>query len=134
LNVVSGQVQTDPKPQRRILVAEDDEAIAKMLLKVLGQRYAVDLAKDGEAALAMARKTAPNLFIFDVMMPKIDGLQVARRVREVPSLRVVPIIFLTGRTRPADVVQGIQAGARHYLTKPFKVDELLSKVTKILGE
>jgi DNA-binding response OmpR family regulator len=116
------------------LVAEDDEAIAKMLLKVLGQRYAVDHAKDGEAALQLARKTPPNLFIFDVMMPKIDGLQVARRVRETPSLRSVPIIFLTGKTRPADVVQGIQAGARHYLTKPFKVDELLGKVTKILGE
>jgi DNA-binding response OmpR family regulator len=134
LKAVSGQVQTDPKPQRRILIAEDDEAIAKMLLKVLGQRYAVEHAKDGEAALALAKKTAPNLFIFDVMMPKIDGLQVARRVREVPTLRAVPIIFLTGKTRPADVVQGIQAGARHYLTKPFKVDELLSKVTKILGD
>jgi DNA-binding response OmpR family regulator len=130
---VSGSAETQPKPQRRILVAEDDEAIAKLLLKILGQRYAVEHAKDGEQALILARNHPPNLFIFDVMMPKIDGLQVARRVRGTPSLKHVPIIFLTGKTRPADVVQGIQAGARHYLTKPFKMEELVGKVTKILG-
>lgn len=130
---MSGQVAPDRNAQRRILIAEDDEAIAKMLVKILGQRYLVDHAKDGEAALALARQTTPNLFIFDVMMPKIDGFQVARRVREIPALRAVPIIFLTGKSRPADVVQGIQAGARHYLTKPFKTEELVSKVTKILG-
>jgi DNA-binding response OmpR family regulator len=61
---VSGSAETQPKPQRRILVAEDDEAIAKLLLKILGQRYAVEHAKDGEQALILARNHPPNLFIF----------------------------------------------------------------------
>ncbi len=131
---MSSQAQPPKANRRRILVVEDDEAIARMLLKVLGTRYAVDHAGDGNQAIAMATKVPPHLIMMDVMMPGLDGFAAAKKLRALPSMRAVPIIFLTAKSAPADVVKGIQAGARHYLTKPFKVDDLLAKVKKSLGE
>jgi DNA-binding response OmpR family regulator len=122
------------KPSRRILVAEDDDAIAKMLLKVLGTRYVVERATDGNHAIALATKVAPQLFILDVMMPGLDGYATAKQLRAIPTLRAVPIIFLTAKSHPTDMVKGIQSGARHYITKPFKVEDLLAKVKKTIGE
>ncbi len=122
------------KPKRRILVAEDDESIARLLLKVLGQHYIVDHAVDGAHAVALATKNAPQLLILDVMMPGLDGYGAAKQLRGLPGMRSVPIIFLTAKSHPADVVKGIQSGARHYITKPFKIEDLLAKVKKTLGE
>jgi DNA-binding response OmpR family regulator len=134
LEIVPKQSHPPKANRRRILVVEDDEAIARMLLKVLGTRYAVDYASEGTQAIAIASKVPPHLILLDVMMPRLDGFATAKQLRALPSLRAVPIIFLTAKSAPADVVKGIQAGARHYLTKPFKVDELLAKVKKTLGE
>lgn len=131
---MSNQAQP-PKPARkRILVVEDDAAISRMLLKVLGTRYAVEHAADGNHAIALASKLPPHLIMLDVMMPGLDGFATAKQLKALPTLRAVPIIFLTAKTAPTDVVKGIQAGARHYLTKPFKVDDLLAKVKKTIGE
>jgi DNA-binding response OmpR family regulator len=85
------------------MVVEDDPAIREMLVRSLGLDYNVFEASDGKL------KTEPQ------------------------QLRSIPIIFLTGRDSPKDVVQGINVGARHYLTKPFKIQELLAKVAKTLG-
>lgn len=131
---MSSQAQPPKQPKRRILVVEDDEAIGKMLVKVLGTRYAVEHAVDGPHAVALASKNPPDLIMLDVMMPGLDGFATAKQLKTLPSLRHVPIIFLTAKAQPGDVIKGIQAGARHYLTKPFKVDELLTKVKKTLGE
>jgi len=68
-----------------------------------------------------------------VMMPGLDGHGVAAAVRQLPGLKAIPIIFLTAKTGPAEVIKGIQSGARHYLTKPFKIDDLLLRVKKVLG-
>jgi DNA-binding response OmpR family regulator len=97
------------------------------------REYDVVTASDGPGALALAEKTRPNLLILDVMMPGMDGFQLATRVRAVPEIKNSPIIFLTARDGPLDTIKGIQSGARHYLTKPFKIDDLLTKVKKILG-
>jgi DNA-binding response OmpR family regulator len=67
------------------------------------------------------------------MMPGIDGLGVAHRLRMIPELKHVPIIFVTAKAEPLDVVKGIQAGARNYVTKPFKLEDLKAKVDKALG-
>ena len=116
------------------MIAEDDPAIATMLKKLLEQDYDVAVAHDGRAALALAAHAPrPALLMLDVMMPGLDGLSVAAEVRKRPELKGIPIIFLTAKSGAADVIKGIQSGARHYITKPFKIDDVLAKVKKALG-
>jgi DNA-binding response OmpR family regulator len=123
-----------PRSRKRVLVAEDDPAIATLLKKVLGKDYDVTVTGDGQSAIAEALKApAPHLLILDVMMPGLDGIAVAQHVRTLPGLKSVPIIFLTAKGAPGDVIRGIQHGARHYITKPFKIDDLLAKVKKAIG-
>ncbi len=119
-------------PKKRVLVADDDPSIGRLLERILSQEYDVVTASDGPTALRFAEQTRPNLMILDVMMPGLDGFELASRIRAVSSLRSVPIIFLTARDGPLDTIKGIQAGARHYVTKPFKIDDLMTKVKKIL--
>jgi DNA-binding response OmpR family regulator len=122
-----------PAPKKRILIAEDDPAIAVMLTRILKQEYEVVHVADGPSALARASQPPhPDLLILDIMMPGLDGLDVARRVRQHAELKRIPIIFLTAKSAPTDVIKGIQHGARSYITKPFKLDEVLSKVKKAL--
>lgn len=122
-------------PRKCVLVAEDDRTIATLLSRVLGREYDVVLAEDGLAAIAKASADPrPDLVLLDVMMPGIDGFTVAKRLRLIPELKRVPIIFITARDAPQDMVKGIQLGARSYITKPFKLDEVLAKVKKALGK
>jgi DNA-binding response OmpR family regulator len=119
--------------KKRILVVEDDLAIARMLEKILTADYEVVVAHDGAEALKAARQKAPDLALLDVMLPGMDGLRLAERLKRELGLGKIPIIFLTAKDSPLDVVRGIQVGARHYLTKPFKLEEVRDKVAKALG-
>jgi DNA-binding response OmpR family regulator len=119
---------------KRIVVAEDDPSISAMLEKVLSQFYEVIVTHDGPTALAVARQSpAPDLLLLDVMMPGMDGHAVAAAARQLPGLKSIPIIFLTAKTGPSEVIKGIQSGARHYITKPFKIDDLVLRVKKAIG-
>ena len=129
---MSGAPPPSSKTKKRILVADDDPSISRLLERVLQREFDVVCASDGNGALALAGNVRPDLMILDVMMPGLDGFQLASRIRMVPEIRNTPIIFLTARDGPLDTIKGIQAGARHYMTKPFKIDDLLSKVKKIL--
>lgn len=129
---MSGSPPTPPSARRHILVAEDDPDIARMLERVLSAEYRVTVASNGFEAVAIAAKKPPNLLMLDIMMPGVDGLTAARQIRELPGLKNVPIIFLTAKDGPLDVIKGIQSGARHYITKPFKLDDVVAKVKKIL--
>jgi DNA-binding response OmpR family regulator len=131
---VSGSPTADSKEKKRILIAEDDESIATMLARILGVRYEVHRAHDGKQALALADRIRPNLILLDVMMPGLDGYATAQQIRLIPALKNVSIIFLTAKGGAMDVVKGIQSGARFYVTKPFKMEDLLAKVKKALGE
>jgi putative two-component system response regulator len=123
-----------PATRRRIVIAEDDPAIAAMLEKVLSADYDVVIAHDGKRALQLAsQQPRPALLMLDIMMPLLDGLGVAAEVKKHPDLKSIPIIFLTAKTGATDVIKGIQSGARHYITKPFKIDDVLAKVKKALG-
>jgi DNA-binding response OmpR family regulator len=106
-----------------------------MVRRVLGQHYEVQHAATGALALELARaEPAPDLILLDVMLPGLDGFAVATQIRGMPRLKRVPILFVTAKSSPADVIRGIQVGARHYIQKPFSIDDLLSKVKKALGE
>jgi CheY-like chemotaxis protein len=118
---------------RVVMVVEDDASVREMVTRSLGAEYCVYEATDGVAALDMlARMNAPDLLLLDVRMPRMDGLTLAGRVRADARMKSVPIIFLSGLDAPRDVVNGINAGARHYLTKPFKMRDLVRRVDRAL--
>lgn len=111
----------------RILIAEDEPDMAMGLQDNLQfEGYEALVAADGEQALALAQNERPDLILLDVMMPKLDGLEVCRRIRETGS--AVPIIMLTAKSQELDVVRGLEVGADDYITKPFGVHELLARI------
>jgi len=122
------------KNRATVLIAEDDLALRKMIERLLQEVADVVACADGHAALqtllSMERK--PDLVVTDLMMPGVDGLSLVKRMKEDPKLERVPVIMLTAKGTPRDVVDGINAGARHYLTKPFKHEALLAKVKHVL--
>jgi DNA-binding response OmpR family regulator len=125
-----------PSARKLVLVVDDDRTVRTMVRQALEAKgYDVAEAADGLEASELFQKLPhpPALLICDVMMPSMDGLDLAKVVRAKKELSAMPIIFLTAKTGPLDVVKGIQAGARHYVTKPFSVKELLAKVEKSIG-
>jgi DNA-binding response OmpR family regulator len=117
-----------------ILVADDDQDIrALVAFRLERAGYEVVQASDGEEAVRLAFERVPDLAVLDVMMPKLTGLEVTRRLRDAEETRRVPVILLTARAQEADVVAGFEAGADDYLRKPFSPQELRSRVQAILG-
>ncbi|MCB9595764.1 MAG: response regulator [Sandaracinaceae bacterium] len=117
----------------RILVAEDDPDLLRMLEHVMRALGDVVTAVDGQDALEKARATPPDVIVTDVMMPRMDGITLAKQLKGTPGLANVPVVMLTAKTGPRDVIAGINAGARFYVTKPFKTEDLVAKVRKALG-
>lgn len=112
-----------------VVVVDDDPDIRTMLVKALGTSYTVYEARDGEEARGLfGVLPTPDALVCDIMMPRLDGLALAKALRKTPGLERLPILFLTAKDSPLDSVAGINAGARHYITKPFKVAEVLAKV------
>jgi two-component system response regulator MprA len=115
----------------RILVVDDERAVRESLRRALTlEGYEVDLAADGEEALEQVRLAEPDALVLDVLMPGIDGLEVSRRLRRTGSR--VPILMLTARDAVENRVEGLDAGADDYLTKPFALEELLARVRALL--
>ncbi len=117
-----------------VLAADDDEDILGLVsFRLERSGYTVVQARDGEAALELAVKELPDLAVLDVMMPKLDGFEVTRRLRADAATSRMPIILLTARAQDADVQRGFEAGADDYIRKPFSPDELRARVQAILG-
>lgn len=115
---------------QRILVVDDDPEILSLLKRGLSyEGYAVETASNGAEALAKAREKEPDLVVLDVMMPEMDGVEVARRLRQAGD---VPILMLTAKGTVADRVAGLDGGADDYVVKPFAFDELLARVRALL--
>jgi adenylate cyclase len=122
-------VRTPP----RILVVDDMAANLHILqLRLSAQGYEVLTAADGEAALTLARESHPDLILLDVMMPKVDGLEVCRQLRADPTFPFTPIIMVTAKADPKDVVAGLEAGGDEYLTKPVDQIALVARVKSML--
>ena len=118
-------------PGRRILVVEDEEALAQgLVLNLEHKGYRAEVASDGERALAMATEGGYDLILLDVRLPGVDGFEVCRRLRERPDW--TPILILTARGQPDDVVYGLKLGADDYMVKPFDLAELLARVEGLL--
>jgi DNA-binding response OmpR family regulator len=114
----------------RVLLAEDDPAISEPLARALRREgYDVDVRADGRAALEGVQQN-PDLVVLDLGLPYIDGLEVCRRIRA--DGRSVPVLILTGRSDEGDLVVGLDAGADDYVTKPFRLAELLARVRALL--
>jgi DNA-binding response OmpR family regulator len=114
----------------RVLLAEDDPAISEPLARALRREgYEVDVRADGQAALAGASEN-PDLMLLDLGLPHIDGLEVCRRIRADGC--TVPVLILTARADEVDLVVGLDAGADDYVTKPFRLAELLARVRALL--
>ncbi|GAB4256535.1 MAG: response regulator transcription factor [Deferrisomatales bacterium] len=115
----------------RILVVEDEEKVASFIRKGLEEeRYAVDVALDGEEGLELAQLTAYDLIILDLMLPKIDGFRFLQELRD--ESVGTPVLVLTARDAVSDKVKGLDLGADDYLTKPFSFSELLARVRALL--
>ena len=115
----------------RVLVVEDDEAMAVALRDGFAyEGYEVTVARDGEAGLALAREQPPDLMILDVMLPRMNGLEVCKLLRGEGS--ELPIIMLTARGQEIDKVLGLELGADDYVTKPFSFMELMARVEAVL--
>ena len=115
----------------RILVVEDEKKVADFIRRGLKEEgYAVDVADNGEEGLFLAQTNPYDLILLDLMLPKLDGLALCRKLRQEKD--VTPVIMLTAKDEVKDKVKGLDAGADDYLTKPFSFEELLARIRAIL--
>ena len=120
-------------PSGTVLVVDDDVVIQKLLqVNFEMEGYDVITAGDGEEGLAKAQAERPDAIVLDVMMPKMDGLEVARRLKDDDETKGIPIVLLSAKAQQADVQAGQATGADEYLTKPFDPLELLQRVGALI--
>ncbi|GAB3158894.1 response regulator transcription factor [Micromonospora sonneratiae] len=127
------QVGEPTRRPTRVLVVDDEPNICALLSATLRLiDFDVRIAYGGYAALAAAAEFEPDLVVLDVMMPDLDGFQVARRLRAEPARQSVPVLFLTARDAVEDRISGLTVGADDYVTKPFSLEEVVLRIRAIL--
>ncbi len=118
----------------KILVAEDSSTIRRLVAaRLAADGYEVVEAADGEEALTLARVLRPDLIVLDKVMPKLDGFEVVRILRDDPATRGLPIVMLTERASEEDVLGGLKLGVEEYMPKPFSPHELSARVRRVLS-
>lgn len=116
----------------KLLFVEDERMLAEILADTLSERgFCVTLAADGEEALALWRELKPDIVVSDVMMPRMDGFTLVKRMRA--EGYTAPVLFLTARSATEDVVKGFEVGGNDFLRKPFAIDELIVRLKALLG-
>jgi two-component system, cell cycle response regulator len=123
---------TDERPQRILVVDDHPDNIEIIDARLSSRGYRIESASDGEEALEKVRQNPPHLILLDVMMPVLDGFEVSRRIKRDTSLPFIPIILVTARGETEDKVEGLDAGADDYLTKPINFPELEARVRSML--
>jgi len=119
---------------KRVLVLEDDPSVQTLLRKQLQSHgFTVDVCSDGLQGLVQLEQLNPDLVLCDVMMPNLDGIEFVRAIKGNNDTQRIPVIFLTAKTDPRSMIEGINVGARFYVTKPFQIDDLLGKIRRALG-
>jgi len=123
------------KKTKKVLVAEDEDNIRKLIKIILGRdQYDIIEARDGEEALEKVSEEMPDLIVLDLMMPKVDGIEVCKQLKKNALTKKIPIIMLTAKKEMKDKVIGITVGAEDYLTKPFEPRELRIRVKTFLDQ
>ncbi|MFC1498788.1 response regulator transcription factor [Verrucomicrobiota bacterium] len=121
--------------KKKILLVEDEPEFRQgVRMRLEANGYEVIEAEDGAVGLETARNQSPDLVILDLMLPKMEGYQVARLLKFDEKHRKIPIIMLTARSQQDDKDTGLAVGANAYMTKPFKADELLETISRLLSE
>jgi len=115
-----------------ILIADDEESVRRVVIKMLGSKYVALEAKNGEEALQLARANRPNVILMDMFMPKMDGCTACFELKKDEITRVILVVAMTGRGGPLEEKLVLAMGAKGYLSKPFDQKELLNKITPLL--
>jgi two-component system, OmpR family, alkaline phosphatase synthesis response regulator PhoP len=119
--------------KQKILAVDDEEDILELLrFNLTKEGFAVVCAGSGEEALKLTRLEKPELILLDLLLPGMDGLEVAKRVKNDPSTREIPVIMVTAKGEEADIVTGLEVGAEDYITKPFSRKVLIARVRAVL--
>src|SRR5512136_18900 len=119
-------------PPRILVVDDNPENLEIFRARLASHGYEILTARDGEEALATARNALPDLILLDIMMPKVDGIEVCRQLRADPAFPFTPIIMVTARSDSKDIVAGLAAGGDEYLTKPVDQASLVARVKSML--
>lgn len=119
---------------KRILLIEDDASVRDLVGTLLRKNgYELQEAENGLEGLRALETFQPQLIIADVLMPELDGLTFVKALKNRRETKAIPIIFLTAKSDPLSMIEGINVGAKFYITKPFQIEDVLSKVNKVLG-
>ncbi len=123
-------------PLKQVLVADDDEDMMRLLEVTLtsNDRYVLLIAREGQEALRIAREKKPNVIFLDVMMPRMDGFEVCRALKQDPETKHIKIIMLTALAQERDQQKAAELGADGYMTKPFSPIKLMDRLDKLLAE
>jgi CheY-like chemotaxis protein len=136
-NAAMTEVQTTPSQPvagATILVADDEPALLRLMAFVLQKQGHIMLtASNGEDALRMVRQHRPDLVVLDIMMPRLDGFEVAQTIRADPEIAGTPIVMLSAKAQDEDVQRGLAAGVDTYITKPFAPEQLAQVVADLLS-
>ena len=120
---------TEKECTAKIVVIEDEADISRaMELNLVSEGYGVTSCANGREGLSLVRREQPDLVLLDLMLPGLNGLEVCRKLRESPATRRIPVIMVTAKGEESDVVLGLGLGAEDYITKPFRINEMLARV------
>ncbi len=123
-----------PASKRTILVVDDSPDLVEIVRITLeGKGFNVRCAYSGKDLFASLKEQMPDLILLDIMMPKMDGLQVLRRLKEDPSMPFIPVILLSAKVLDEDLLRGYKMGAKYYITKPFTPTQVLDAINLVLG-
>ena len=121
-------------PRPRIIIVDDDRETRELLQAALEQRgYEVVQAQSGLRLISYLHVDRPDLILLDVVMSWIDGLELCRAIKRNPEFENIPVCFISGRSEPADVREGLSCGAAAYFVKPLDTDELIAKIEELAG-
>ncbi len=119
---------SSPADKPKVLIVDDTPTNLRILEEILEEDYLISIAQSGAQALTITEKFAPDLILLDVNMPGIDGFETCRQLKTQEGTRNLPVIFITARAEPEDVIQGFKEGGVDYITKPFNHSEVLARV------
>ncbi|NBC18551.1 MAG: response regulator, partial [Bacteroidetes bacterium] len=118
--------------EHSILVVEDEHTLRRLLEYRLNKHYAVRTAANGEEALTLVEDEVPDLIVSDIMMPKMDGFALQKALQKDKDTRIIPFIFLTAKADESSRLKGLRMGVDDYITKPFDIEQLLTRIERLL--